>query len=176
MLKIIARNTECHYCLFKIKSVVDRLSICLLQRNNFPEIRIHFICSLIKSLALLAPLAPRSHIACGAWSSSLNAFCTTLFQECLSFVWVGIWNSKSTTFWNQSINGRINQSQCTFPCFVIGLVLLLLLLAPTIWFSLDHKGNVSDGVLSGIGTLFSLDHKLYASDYDSDSVASENQP
>ena len=66
MLKIIARNTECHYCLFKIKSVVDRLSICLLQRNSFPEIRIHFICSLIKSLALLAPLAPRSHIACGA--------------------------------------------------------------------------------------------------------------
>ena len=38
--------------------------------------------------------------------------------------------------------------------------------------------NVSDGVVSGIGTLFSLDYKLYASDYgsDSDSVASENQP
>ena len=32
--------------------------------------------------------------------------------------------------------------------------------------------------LRGIGTLFSLDHKLYASDYgsDPDSVASENQP
>jgi len=31
---------------------------------------------------------------------------------------------------------------------------------------------------SGTGTLFSLDHKLYASEYDSDSdsVASENQP
>ena len=59
-----------------------------------------------------------------------------------------------------------------------GLVLLLLLPTPTIWFSLDHKRNVSDGVVSGIGTLFSLDHKLYASDYDSDSdsVASENQP
>ena len=44
--------------------------------------------------------------------------------------------------------------------------------------SLDHKRKVSDGVVSGIGTLFSLDHKLYASDYDSDSdsVASENQP
>ena len=27
-----------------------------------------------------------------------------------------------------------------------------------------------------IGTLFSLDYKLYASDYDSDSLASENQP
>ena len=37
---------------------------------------------------------------------------------------------------------------------------------------------ISDGVVSGIRTLFSLDHKLYASDYDSDtdSVASENQP
>ena len=63
-----------------------------------------------------------------------------------------------------------------FPRFVIGLVLLLLLL--TIWFSLHHKRNVSDGVVSRIGTLFSLDRKLYASDYDSDSVsvASENQP
>ena len=50
----------------------------------------------------------------------------------------------------------------------------------TIWFSPDHKRNVSDGVVSRIGTLFSLDHKLYAFDYDSDSdsdsVASENQP
>ena len=70
---------------------------------------------------------------------------------------------------------RINQSQCTFSRFVIGLVLLLLLLTTTIWFSVDHKRNVSDGVVNGIGTLFSPDHKLYASDYDSDSdsVASE---
>ena len=63
---------------------------------------------------------------------------------------------------------------------MIGLVLLLLLPTRTIWFLLDHKRNVSDGVVSGIGTLFSLDHKLCASDYysdsDSDSVASENQP
>ena len=58
------------------------------------------------------------------------------------------------------------------------LVLLLLLPTSTIWFSLDHKRIVSDGVVSEIGTLFSLDHKLYASDCDSDSdsVASENQP
>ena len=49
---------------------------------------------------------------------------------------------------------------------------------PTIWFSLHRKRNVSDGVVSGIGTRFSLDHKVYASYYDSDSdsVASENQP
>ena len=58
---------------------------------------------------------------------------------------------------------------------MIGLVLPLLLPILTIWFSLDHKRNVSVG---GIGTLFSLDHKVYASYYDSDSdsVASENQP
>ena len=62
---------------------------------------------------------------------------------------------------------------------MIGLVLLLLLLlllpTPTIWFSLDHKRNVSDGVVSGIGTMFSLDHKLNASDNDSysDAVALE---
>ena len=44
----------------------------------------------------------------------------------------------------------------------------------TIWFSLDHKWKVSNGIL------FSLDHKLYVSDYDSDSdsdsATSENQP
>ena len=61
---------------------------------------------------------------------------------------------------------------------MIGLVIPLLLPTPTIWISLDQKRNVSDGVVrSGIGTLFSLDHKLYASDSDSDfnfnSVASE---
>ena len=74
--------------------------------------------------------------------------------------------------------GRVIQSKCTFPHFVIGLVLPLLLPTPAIWFSLDHKRNVRDGVVSGIGTLFSLDYKLYASDYDSDSdsIASENQP
>ena len=57
------------------------------------------------------------------------------------------------------------------------MVLTLLLPAPTIWFSVDHKRNVSDGVVSVIGTLSSPDHKFYASDYDSDSdsVASENQ-
>ena len=61
---------------------------------------------------------------------------------------------------------------------MIGLVLLLLLPTPTIWFSLDQKWNVSDGAVSGIRMLFSLDHRLYASDYDSrfNSVASENQP
>ena len=56
----------------------------------------------------------------------------------------------------------MNQSECTFPRFVIGLVLPLLRPTPTIRFALDHKRNVgdgSDGVVSGIGTLFSLDHK-----------------
>ena len=49
---------------------------------------------------------------------------------------------------------------------------------PRLWFSLDHKWSISDGVASGIRMLFSLDHKLYSSDCDSDanSVASENQP
>ena len=35
------------------------------------------------------------------------------------------------------------------------LVLLLLLRTPTIWFSLDHKQNVNNGIVSEIGTLFS---------------------
>ena len=42
----------------------------------------------------------------------------------------------------RSRSGRINQSQCRFPCFVIGLGLLLPLLTPTIWFSIDHKPNI----------------------------------
>ena len=74
-------------------------------------------------------------------------------------------------------SGRINQSQCMFPHFVIGLVLLLLLPTPTVWFSPDHKRDISNGVISRLRMLFSLDHKLYTSDYDSksDSVTSENQ-
>ena len=87
-----------------------------------------------------------------------------------------LWSSENQIVRVGSRSRRISQSQCKFPRFVIGLVLLRLLPTPTIWFSLDHKRNVSNGVVSAIGTLFSLDHKLYASDYDSDSVASENQP
>ena len=43
------------------------------------------------------------------------------------------------------------------------LILPLLLPTPTIWFSLDHKRNVSDGVVSGVGR--------NGNDSDSDSVA-----
>ena len=89
-----------------------------------------------------------------------------------------LWSSENQIVRVGSRSERINQSQCTFPCFVIGLVLPLLLPTPTIWFLLDHKWNVSDWVVSRIRTLFSLDRKLYPSDYDSDSnsVTSENQP
>ena len=54
----------------------------------------------------------------------------------------------------ESRSGGINKSQCTFPRFLIGLVLLLLLVTPTIWFSPDHWQNVSYGVVSRIKTLF----------------------
>ena len=76
-----------------------------------------------------------------------------------------------------SRSGRIIQLQCTFPCFVIGFVLLLLLLTLTVWFSLVRKRNVSDGVINRIRTLFSLDHKLYDFTFNSDSNSvAENQP
>ena len=39
------------------------------------------------------------------------------------------------------------------------IILPLLLLNPIIWFSLDHKWNVNDRVVSRIGTLFSPDHE-----------------
>ena len=80
---------------------------------------------------------------------------------------------------------RLSESEveaegCTFPRIVIALVLSLLLLIPIIWFSLDHKQNASNSRKRNEGTLFSPDHKIYASDYDSDSdsdsVASKNQP
>ena len=104
---------------------------------------------------------------------------TPLMTPSLTF---HLWSSENQIVGVRSRSGRINQSQCTFPRFVIGLVLLLLLPTLTIWFSLGHKRNVSDWIVSGIRTLFSLNHKLYASDYnsdsdsDSDSVTSENQP
>ena len=100
---------------------------------------------------------------------------TPLMTPSLAFC---LWCSENQIVGVGSRSSRINQSQCTFPCFVIGLVLPLLLPTPTTWFLLDHKQNVSNRVVSRIRTLFSLDHKLYASDYDSDSdsVTSENQP
>ena len=56
---------------------------------------------------------------------------------------------------NQSITKRGNM-HCDW------FFVPLLLPTPTIWFSLDYKRNVSDGVVSGIGALFSLDHQLLA--------------
>ena len=46
---------------------------------------------------------------------------------------------------------ELNQSQSVGTCAVIGVQLRLLLLTPTIWLSLDHNRNVSDGVVSGVG-------------------------
>ena len=46
---------------------------------------------------------------------------------------------------------ELNQSQNVRTCVVIGFFLPLLLPTPTIWFSLDHKRNVSDGAVSGVG-------------------------
>ena len=48
----------------------------------------------------------------------------------------------------------------------------------TIWFSLDRTRYISDEIVSAIETLFSLNHKVYASDCDSDSdsVSSEKPP
>ena len=46
------------------------------------------------------------------------------------------------------------------------LILPLLLPTPTIWFSLDHKRKVSDGVVSGVGRKWKLSDSS-----DSDSVA-----
>ena len=63
---------------------------------------------------------------------------------------------------------KVNRKDKPITMYVPTLVTFLvpLLLLTTTWFSSDHKRNVSDGVVSGIGTLFSLDHKLYASDFD----------
>ena len=76
-----------------------------------------------------------------------------------------LWSSENQIVGVGSRSGRRNQSQCIFPRFVVD------------WFGSSASGSdsdnlvfirsisgtVSDGVLSRIGTLFSLDHKLYAS-------------
>ena len=54
---------------------------------------------------------------------------------------------------------RINQSQCTFPHFVIGLGLLLLLTTPTAQFSLDRKRQSRTRNQSAVSTR-SLSHTL----------------
>ena len=94
-----------------------------------------------------------------------------------SIAYVPFINSENQTVVVGSRSGRIIQLQCRFPCFVIGFVLLLLFLTLTVWFSLVHKKNASDGVINGIRTLFSLDHKPYDFTYNSDSNSvAENQP
>ena len=85
-------------------------------------------------------------------SESFHSLPTPLTTLLLTF---RLWSGENQIVGVGSRSGRIRQSECTFPCFVIGLVLLLLLLTLTIWFSLDHKRNVSDRVVSGIGALFS---------------------
>ena len=51
-----------------------------------------------------------------------------------------LWSSENQIVGVGSRSRRINQWQCTFPCFAIGLVLLPLLLTPIIWFSqAEHK-------------------------------------
>ena len=61
-----------------------------------------------------------------------------------------LWSSENQIVGVVSRGGRINESQCTFLRIIIGLVLSLLLPTPIIWFSLDHKRNVSYGVVSRI--------------------------
>ena len=84
-----------------------------------------------------------------------------------------LWSGENQIVRVGNRSGRITWSKCTFPHFVLPPLLPPLPLTLTFWFSPDHKRNVSDRVVKEIGTLFSLDHTLYTSDYDSDSVTSE---
>ena len=104
----------------------------------------------------------RSHKSAGIAVRRIRAF--PFLPTPLTF---RLWSSENQVVGIGSRSTRINQSRCTFSRVVICLVLTLLLPTLTIWFSLDHKRN-----LSGI------EHTLCASDYDSDSdsVASEKQP
>ena len=58
---------------------------------------------------------------------------------------------KTSLSWSEAEAEELNQSQNVRTCIVICLSFPLLLPTPTIWFSLDHKRNVSDGVVSGVG-------------------------
>ena len=46
---------------------------------------------------------------------------------------------------------ELNQSQCVGTCIVIAFIPPPLLPTPTIWFSLDHKRNLNNGLVSGVG-------------------------
>ena len=96
------------------------------------------------------------------WSSE-NSVPIPLMTPSLTF---RLWSSEN------QIVGVGSRSRRTKPITKRGnvhfdwLILPLLLPIPTIWFSLDHKRNVSDGVVSGVG------RKWKRSDSsDSDSVA-----
>ena len=77
----------------------------------------------------------QSHKCDGIGVRRIRAFSflpTPLMTPSLTF---RLWSSENQIVGVGSRSRRINQSQCMFPRFVIGFVLLLLLPTPTIWFS-----------------------------------------
>ena len=46
---------------------------------------------------------------------------------------------------------ELNQSQCVGTCIMIAFIPPPLLPTPTIWFSLDHKRNLNNGLVRGVG-------------------------
>ena len=121
----------------------------------------------------------RSHKCNGIGVSRIRAFpfLPILLNMALLLLF-RLWSTENQIVRVRSRSGRTKPITMCGNVHCDWFVLLLLLSTPTIWFSLDHKRNVSNWVVSGIETLFSLDHKLYASDYDSnsDSIIIENQP
>ena len=69
-------------------------------------------------------------------SERFHFLLTPLTTPSLTF---SLWSDENQIVGVGSRRGRINQSQCAFPRFVIGLVLPLLLAIPTTQFWLDHK-------------------------------------
>ena len=129
--------------------------------------------------ALMTWWKPNIGVISATESESAESERFHFFQLCLwLFLLFRLWSRENQIVGVWSRSGRTKPITKCGKVHCDWFVLLLLLSTPTIWFSLDHKWNVSNWVVSGIGTLFSLDHKLYASDYDSnsDSLTIENQP
>ena len=96
------------------------------------------------------------------WSSE-NSVPIPLMTPSLTF---RLWSSENQIVGVGSRSGRTKPITKRGNVHCDWFILPLLLPTPTIWFSLDHKQNVSDGVVSGVG------RKWKRSDSsDSDSVA-----
>ena len=124
--------------------IVEKFQGNYLKAQVFISDRVGMVSRVIRVLLTLW----KSKVSC-KWSYKLNRIgigrirtfpfsFDSAYDSVASF---RLWPSENQIVRVGSGSGRINQSQCKFPHFVIGLVLPLLLATPKTQFSLDRKQN-----------------------------------